>query len=175
MNYKVIRDIDYKALEPIEKNVQWKLLNNWDDYNELHHCLSLLEKYKNIKEAWVNTHTVIKDEKTIGCLLIVGGKADFTSYKVEDEEEKIEFLKGKVMLNYFHVSPEERGIGEQWIRKEIIPFYKKLGVTNIYVKSSHKKAWSLYKRLGIEIGDYESVSDNYLYKRKGKIFRIKIS
>ena len=46
---------------------------------------------------------------------------------------------------------------------------------DLYLKSSHSKAFSLYQRLGEEIGSYQTLSDNGEFKRTGKIFKIKVN
>lgn len=51
--------------------------------------------------------------------------------------------------------------------KNIIKYYKA-----IYLKSSHPKVFSMYNRLGKEVGEYSSKSDNDLVEGKGKIFKI---
>ncbi|QKY68720.1 hypothetical protein [Lentibacillus sp. CBA3610] len=77
-----------------------------------------------------------------------------------------------LIFNYFHISQEGRGNGERWLKKVIMPYYKLKEYKAIYLKSSHPKSFSLYSRLGVEIGSYESNSDNHLMTRKGKIFKI---
>lgn len=167
--YNVTNELDYKSFIPIVKNMEWKMLNGWDDYNELSHCCKLINSYSRKHNAWINIHTVEESGEVVGCLLIIGGEADFSSYGLE-----IKNNKENVMLNYFHVSPMARGIGTNWLTKEIFSYYREKKIRNIYVKSSHETAWSLYERYGKEIGCYKASSDNNIFERNGKIFVLEL-
>ena len=74
----------------------------------------------------------------------------------------------QLFLNYFHISPK----AEKWellVKKlVIIPHYQ--DKEDLYLKSSHSKAFSLYQRLGEEIGSYQTLSDNGEFKRNRKDF-----
>lgn len=38
LEYKVTDEIDYKLFIKIVRNMEWKMINGWDDYNEFSHC-----------------------------------------------------------------------------------------------------------------------------------------
>lgn len=164
-------NFDVKYLEPILHNLSLKLKNNWDDYNELYHCCKLIESIRKNPNTWIDTHIIIKDERILGVTLIEGGQINLASYIAL---ENFSFEENSVMLNYFHIIPEGRGNGERWLRDIIIPYYNRKGIINIYLKSSHEKSFSLYGRLGSQIGEYCVHSDNQIYLRKGKIFQIRV-
>jgi hypothetical protein len=50
--------------------------------------------------------------------------------------------------------------------------YADLGYTAFYLKTSHPKAFPLYERLGPVIANYTIPSDNGLYQRTGRIYRL---
>ncbi|SNS17113.1 hypothetical protein SAMN05446037_100596 [Anaerovirgula multivorans] len=159
-----------RYLEPILQNMLWKIRNDWDDYNELFHCCCLMESICRTLDTWIDTHFIKKNESIVGVVLIEGGKIDFNKYlKINGNLQK----GNNAMLNYFHIMPEARGNGERWLREVIIPYYKEKGIDNIYLKSSHIRSFSLYQRLGTEVGQYSTKSDNHLYNRGGKIFKIR--
>lgn len=91
----------------------------------------------------------------------------FFKEQIDIEEKDNEVL----IFNYFHISKEGRGKGEAWF-KNIIKYYNKKNYKAIYLKSSHPKVFSMYNRLGKEIGQYYSKSDNDLFERKGRVFKI---
>ena len=120
----------------------------------------------------VDFHTLTKNDNYIGIALVTYGNIDFniffnTPLNIEEKENEI------LIFNYFHISSDARGNGSLWI-KEIINYYKNKKFKSIYLKSSHEKVFSLYNRLGIEIGQYNNWSDNHLFLRQGKIFKISI-
>ncbi|QZY54550.1 hypothetical protein [Crassaminicella profunda] len=173
LEFKVVEGFNIKYLEPIVLNMLWKMKNNWDDYNEVYHCCQLMESIQKTDDAWIHTHMMKKREEVVGVVFIEGGKIDFNHYlKVKINNEVIN--ENNVMLNYFHIAPDARGNGYKWLSQMIIPHYKNKGIKNIFLKSSHEKSFSLYRRLGSEIGCYTTKSDNQLYTREGKVFQIKI-
>ncbi len=119
-------------------------------------------------------HVMMRDDKYLGIALVSRGSIDYNIFFKEPiliSENKNEIL----IFNYFHISQEGRGNGQNWFRDIIIPYYKSHIFKALYVKSSHPKVFFLYSRLGEEIGEYTSSSDNRLFERKGKIFKISLS
>lgn len=141
----------------------------WDDYNEVYHCCNLIENDRNNKD--MDFHVIMKDKKYLGITLVSKGNIDYKTFFNEPiplNENNIDVL----IFSYFHISQEGRGNGQIWFRDIIMPYYKSKNFKTIYVKSSHQKVFSLYSRLGEEIGEYTSSSDNQLFVRKGKVFKI---
>lgn len=77
-------------------------------------------------------------------------------------------------LTGFHILESHRGQGRgsSWLTTEILPDLRAKGVQQLYIRSSHYRALSLYEKLGTKVGNYISVSDSKLYKRYGYIYRI---
>ncbi|OOM80199.1 hypothetical protein [Clostridium sp. BL-8] len=170
INFGISKEFKSEYLSPIIQNLQFKAENEWDDYNEVYHCCKLIEDVKNNKNMNMDFHIMRKDEKCLGIALVSSGIIDYKMFFKEpiyiDEDNK-EIL----IFNYFHISKEGRGNGELWLKK-IIQYYKYKNYKAIYLKSTHPKVFSMYNRLGIEIGEYSTFSDNKLLERKGKIFKI---
>ena len=173
LEYFVEKGFSPKYLEPIAKNVLWKIRNKWDDYNEVSHCCKFIESVRESRDIWIETHFIKNDSKILGVIFVTGGKVDLNQlFKLN---LPYQFQEGKsIIISYFHIIPEARGVGEEWLRNVVIPYYREKGIEEIFIKSSHLKAFSLYARLGKEIETYTTQSDNRLYSRKGKIFLMKI-
>lgn len=171
INIGVSTEFKSEYLEPIIKNLLFKVKNGWDDYDELYHCCKLIESVKSNDNMNMDFHIMKKDEKYLGIILASRGTFGFDIFFKEpiliDEDDK-----DILILNYFHISPEGRGNGERWLSDFIMQYYKSKHYKAIYIKSSHPKVFSMYSRLGIEIGEYISSSDNELFIRNGKIFKI---
>ncbi|WP_319371653.1 hypothetical protein [uncultured Ilyobacter sp.] len=173
LEYYVEKGFSPKYLEPIAKNVLWKIRNKWDDYNEVSHCCRFIESIRESHDIWIETHFIKNGFKIVGVLFVTGGKVDLD--RIFKVKLPCQFQDDKsITISYFHIVPEVRGIGEEWLRQIVIPYYKEIGIEEIFIKSSHLKAFSLYNRLGKEIEAYTTQSDNRLYSRKGKVFQIKI-
>ncbi|MBP1970250.1 hypothetical protein J2Z83_002368 [Virgibacillus natechei] len=171
INFAVTNQFDSKYLNPIILNLLYKANNDWDDYNELYHCCQLIENINRNNNMEVDYHVMIKDKNYIGIALVSRGSIDFNSFFKQPilvSENTNEIL----IFNYFHICQEGRGNGERWLKEIIMPYYNFKKYKAIYLKSSHPKSFSLYSRLGVEIGSYENNSDNHLMSRKGKIFKI---
>lgn len=156
-------------LNALIDNLKVKYQNNFDDYNEVYHCNELIHKLQKDPDIKVEYHLMYKDKQCLGIAVISSGKID--SIKFFDQE----FFKtndNDIVLNYFHISPLGRGNGTYWLKEIILPYYQ--NKEYMYLKSSHPQAFSLYQRLGQEIGSYTTVSDNGDFKRNGKIFRIRV-
>lgn len=173
LDFRVSDTFSGKMLVPIIQNVYEKAENDWDDYDEVYHCCQLIETVKQNPAMTMDFHTIQKEDAVLGIGLVTHGTIDLKHFFpdisiVTDPVEKI------LVFNYFHVAPEGRGNGESWLRDIIIPHYADKGFLALYVKSSHPRVFSLYGRLGEKIGEYSSRSDNGLYLRPGKIFRVPI-
>lgn len=157
-------------LAPVILNLLDKAQNDWDDYDEAYHCNVLIQKILADPRMRLEFHTLRKDGRYIGLVLVTSGQIDtallFKNAIAIDAAEKA------LVLNYFHIAPEGRGNGCRWLCDILLPHYKKQGFTAAYLKSSHPKAFSLYERLGSCIGTYQSVSDNKRFARNGKLFKI---
>ena len=171
INFGVATEFNSKYLTPIIQNLLFKVENEWDDYNEVYHCCNLIEKVRNNEDMNMDFHIMMNDDKYLGIALVTKGNIDYKTFfkqPIPINENKNDVL----IFNYFHISQEGRGNGQYWFKDIIIPYYKSKNFKTLYVKSSHQKVFSLYSRLGEEIGEYTSSSDNQLFVRKGKIFEI---
>jgi hypothetical protein len=156
-------------LVPTGHYVQWKLANDWDDYNELTHATRFFEGLKKKATLRLDSHLLMKGEELKGALFMVSGElANIESrYPIPEPENSL-------ILKYFHIMERGKGIGQQWLKEVVVPHYKKLGFTDIYLSSSHPKSFGFYEKFGNEIASYTSPSDNGLVTREGKCFRVKI-
>ena len=80
--------------------------------------------------------------------------------------------KKSAQLSCFHILKDYRGIGNKWLNSEIFKDLKSQGIQEVYIKSSHNKALSLYNRVGEVVGNYIGISDNNLYQRYGYVYKI---
>lgn len=173
IDFGIATEFNSKYLTPIINNLLFKAENEWDDYNEVYHCSSLIENVRKSKDMNMDFHIMRKDEKYLGIALVTKGTIDYKTFFKEPIPIN-EKNKDVLIFNYFHISEEGRGNGQIWFRDIIMPYYKSKHFKTIYVKSSHEKVFSMYNRLGEEIGEYTSSSDNQLFVRKGKVFRISL-
>lgn len=168
VKFTLNKRFDYKLLAPIGDYVNWKMNNNqWDDYNELFHVSKLIENLKQDPEIWLDTHNIIQNNNVIGVLLIVGGniKKIEGKYDIENEMQSL-------ILKYFHIIEKGKGLGSNWLRSVIIPYYREQGYKQIYVNSSHSKSFPFYRKFGTLIASYEQLSDTNKFTRKGECFKI---
>ena len=163
-----------EMLSPIIQNLLLKARTGWDDYNEVYHCCQFIHTVQSSPRLHTEFHTLRRDGAFVGIGLITDG----------DIASPLFFPKGlaptepasqALVFNYFHIAPDARGTGEQWLRKVILPRCQQQGYQALYVKSSHPKVFSLYTRLGQVVGHYCSHSDNGLFDRPGTMFRIPLS
>jgi len=168
--FEVSDTFDIKYLEPVAKYVLWKLQHEWDDYNELTHAARFFHQAEANTEVWIDSHIAKKGEDIAGVAFVIGGKIGSleTRYETDDPERSL-------ILKYFHIVDKGNGTGRHWLRNIIFPYYQKLGFGHIYLSSSHPKSFSLYSGLGVEIADYTSKSDNGIFERKGKCFRMDLA
>lgn len=160
-----------KMLRPILMNTLYKAETAWDDYDEVFHCCQLIEAVRQNPKMTMEFHYITLKQQLVGIGLVSSGKIDKSlffpaGFNPPEAMEKI------LLFNYFHISPEGRGNGEHWLRDIILPSYSGRCYEAFYVKSSHPKVFSLYGRLGLQVGNYSCKSDNGLYIRQGKIFKI---
>ena len=171
--FGVTRQFQSAYLLPVLCNLRQKIEEAWDDYNELYHCCRLIERVKRDPDMRMDFHVMQKEGETVGLALVTSGKLDealFFQEPLRMAEAPTEIL----FFNYFHIAPLGRGNGERWL-KDILRYYQEKQFKAMYVKSSHPRVFSLYRRLGEEIGAYTAYSDNRLFTRQGKIFKIILS
>ncbi|MEQ8414271.1 MAG: hypothetical protein RIB71_07380 [Imperialibacter sp.] len=154
-------------LAPTGYYVQWKLANDWDDYNELTHATHFFNQLQKKAILGVDSHLLMKGEELKGALFMVHGELVTieSRYPIPEPEKSL-------ILKYFHIMERGQGIGQRWLKEVIIPYYGKLSFTDIYLSSSHPKSFGFYEKFGKEIASYSSLSDNGLMTREGKCFRI---
>lgn len=173
LRYWVTDTFEGNMLVPIIKNMLYKAENDWDDYNEVYHCCQFIEAIRKNPSIKMDFHYIKKGEETIGVGLMTYGEINtLTSFPADFSIP--DSIENALAFSYFHVSPEGRGIGEHWLRDIILPYYAEQGFASMYVKSSHPRVYSLYKRLGEHIASYRRENDNGLYHRDGEIFRISL-
>lgn len=172
--YYVADEFASHMLVPLIRNLQDKAEHEWDDYNEAYHGCRLIETVRKHPGMTMDFHYQQKDGKTSGIGIVTRGTLDPSVFFPETFRWP-EPDGSAVVFNYFHIAPESRGTGKYWLKNIILPYYAAQGFASLYVKSSHPKAFSLYGRLGSEVGEYRTPSDNGLYLRDGKIFRIALT
>lgn len=159
-------------LSPLVDNMKDKLINSsWDDYNEVFHCCRLIHEFSRRPGLVMDFHTMGRGQEYLGLAIISHGNIDPKIYSGSGIHFS-EPLKNIILFNYFHISPSGRGNGTFWLRDVIMPWYAKQHYAAMYMKSSHPRAFSLYQRLGAVIGEYSTRSDNGLFERQGRIFRV---
>ncbi|MGD1839744.1 MAG: hypothetical protein ACFB0B_02450 [Thermonemataceae bacterium] len=168
LNFVLYQSFESRLFSPIGKYVNWKLENNWDDYNELYHSVNYIESLKGIDGIWYEIHTIEKSGDIKGVLTIVGGDIE----KLGDENSLDS--RDTILLKYFHIVEKGKGYGSHWLSSIIFPYYFNKGFRKVYVSSSHPKSFGFYKRIGNEIKCYTKKSDNKLYVRDCKSFLISI-
>ncbi|UII21355.1 hypothetical protein [Fulvivirga ligni] len=166
--YALHEEFQASLFQPIAKYVEWKLKNDWDDYNELYHAIRFIESIKEKLGIWFHIHTIKREGEIIGVLSVVGGKIKEIEKHLPQEEQKT------VLLKYFHIADKGKGYGGYWLNHVLIPYYADLGFEYIQLGSSHPKSFSFYGKLGSEISSSEKESDNHLFKRQVKAFLISI-
>lgn len=161
-------------LAPIIQNLLYKAEHGWDDYDEVFHCCQLVEAARQDPSLHMEFHTLRREDHTVGVGLVTGG-AILRPLFFPPELMPAEPQDSLLVFNYFHMAPSERGVGSRWLKEIILPHCAGRGYRALYVKSSHPKVFSLYSRLGKQVGNYASHSDNGLFTRSGKLFRIPLS
>ena len=170
LEYRVSDQFHSEMLIPVMENLLLKARSGWDDYDEVYHCSRLIHAAERRPNLHMLFHTLRRDCRVAGLCLATRGAVD----------DPLFFPPGcapvrpgrAAVLNYFHIAPWARGVGEHWLRDVILPHCAGLGAEAAYVKSSHPRVFSLYRRLGAEVGSYTASSDNGIFSRPGKLFRI---
>ncbi|MEM7511021.1 MAG: hypothetical protein AAF388_08825 [Bacteroidota bacterium] len=155
-----------KLYLPVGAYVNWKLENEWDDYNELFHAIKYIESLKETEGVWYEIHNLEKNHEVRGVLTIVGGELD--KLGIDHNLDTSTTL----LLKYFHLMDKGKGYGSYWLTSVIIPHYAARGFQSIRVSSSHPKSFPFYEKLGTEINSFTKKSDNQLYERSCKTFLI---
>ncbi len=166
VNFVLYTSFNPKLFLPIGNYVNWKLQNNWDDYNELFHSLNYIENLKQTEGIWFEIHTIEKNNEIKGVLTIVGGHIN--QLEVDDNIEN----KNTILLKYFHIIEKGKSYGSYWLNSVIIPYYFNKGIEKIYINSSHPQSFNFYNKIGNEIKTFTKKSDNHLYERVCKTFLV---
>ncbi|MFT4303197.1 MAG: hypothetical protein ACMXYG_01410 [Candidatus Woesearchaeota archaeon] len=178
INFGVIEDSEnytlqnlQKLLEPIKINTKQKKHDNqWDNYNEYKHANKWLKRITTEKGNFLTIYTYKQQNKLLGIAFTCEGIIlhDFINkYKLKPNN-----LSKTTKFGPFHIIKSARGVGTKWMTEIIFPYLKKRGFNEIFIETSHKKAFSLYQRLGKEVAEYTKSSDNGKLIRKGKVFKI---
>ena len=153
-------------------NMKEKLVQGgWDDYNEVHHCCKIIHDLSRTPGLTIDYHFLRRSGQHLGMVMMTHGDVSPDIYRssgliLSDPIREV------VLLNYFHIAPEGRGNGTFWLRDLLMPLYASKGYSTIYLKTSHPRAFHLYDRLGTVIGNYTFPSDNGVYQRTGRIYRL---
>lgn len=167
LNYK---DIEF-YLNPIKDYIEEKKnLNIYDDFNEYENSLKIIDyiNEKLIAKDCVTIYRVEDNESTVAILMIIKDK------QYLEKNLGFECNDTDCILTSFYVLKSYRGLGGKWLENYVFKSLKKKGTKNIYVKSSHYKAFNFYERLGVKTGEYTFLSDNKMYVRLGNIYKIEL-
>ena len=80
IDFGVSTEFNSKYLTPIINNLLFKAENEWDDYNEVYHCSSLIENVRKSKYMNMDFHIMRKDEKYLGIALVTKGTIDYKTF-----------------------------------------------------------------------------------------------
>lgn len=178
MKIRIQRDIPLdinRYLYPVEEYIKEKNINGmYDDWNELEHTIKWIENVlKSINENngdILDIYYIEDNNKIIGVVFSLSGNDNILKFK---EENNIKTKTNKIaQLSCFHIIKDYRGIGGKWLINEVLKDLRTQGIEEVYIKSSHNKALSLYDRIGTLVGNYISLSDNKLYQRYGYIYKV---
>ncbi len=154
------------------ENMKEKLIHDgWDDYDEVHHCCKIIHDLSRTPGLTIDYHILCRSGQHLGMVMMTHGNISPNIYKtsgliISDPTGEV------LLLNYFHIAPGARGNGTFWLRDLLMPLYASKGYTTIYLKTSHPRAFHFYDRLGAVIGNYTFPSDNGIYQRTGRIYRL---
>ena len=139
-----------KYLVPVKEYGNEKINNNmYDDWNELEHTTKWIQKIKNSLEQ--NNEDILdiyylKDkEKIIGVIFVLLGNNLIREFMKENNISSTS--KRIAQLSCFHIIKDYRGIGKKWLESEVLKDLREQGIQEVYIKSSHNKALSLYDRI----------------------------
>ena len=181
MKIRVNSDMSFdeinKYLFPVKEYCNEKINNNmYDDWNELEHTTKwikeILNSLKENKKDVLDIYFLKDNEEVIGVIFSLSGS---NLIKKFFEENNIASTSKQIaQLSCFHIIKKYRGIGKKWLESEVLKDLKEQGIEEVYIKSSHNKALSLYDRIGSRIGNYIGISDNKIYQRLGYIYKINL-
>lgn len=151
-----------QLLEVVADFVKEKQQNNInDDFNEYEYnknkFLKLAKKVDN-KEHILFAYYIEYQLKVIAVVFFVLDKKHTSNAE----------------MTCFYINKNHRGIGNKWLKSIIFPHLNSCNIKNIYVKTSHRKAFSFYEKLGKKIDTYQFPSDHNQYNRIGNIYLINI-
>ncbi|MEA4934848.1 MAG: hypothetical protein VB071_14895 [Lawsonibacter sp.] len=171
LEFLVSDTFEAAMLSPIIQNLLVKAEHEWDDYDEVYHCCQMVEAVRREDRLRMKFHFLRRNGCVVGVGLMTGGQIVCPLF-FPDHLFPPEPREGLFVFNYFHVAPGARGVGSRWLREVILPYCRAQGGRTVYIKSSHPMVFSLYARLGSEVGHYSARSDNGLFERPGTLFRI---
>lgn len=177
LNSEISFDEINKYLNPVKEYGNEKINNNmYDDWNELEHTTKWIEKIlDSIKEKnndILDIYYIKDNDKIIGVIFSLSGSNLIKEFL---KENNISSTSKKIaQLSCFHIIKDYRGIGKKWLEREVLKDLKEQEIEEVYIKSSHNKALSLYDRIGTKIGNYIGISDNKIYQRLGYIYKINL-
>ena len=168
-----------KYLFPVKQFCEEKKRKGmYDDWNEADHTAEWITKIissvQNGENGHLNIYYLEENEKIIGSAFALINSDITLDALARDgiipDSEKI------AHITCFHIIEAYRGKGRgsSWLIGEIFSDLRAQGVKQVYIKSSHHPALSLYERLGTQVGNYISMSDSKLYQRYGYIYRIEL-
>lgn len=73
--FSVSDTFESTMLLPIIKNLQDKASHNWDDYDEVYHCMQLIRAAEERDDIQMHFHTFHRNGECLGILLISGGQS----------------------------------------------------------------------------------------------------
>lgn len=171
-----VEDVE-KYLYPVKQFGEEKLRKGmYDDWNEAAHTLDWLNKVlssiQNGGEDELVIYYLAENDRIIAsAFALMNSKLTIASLG----KDGIIPDPGKIAhVTCFHVLEAYRGkgLGSSWLTGEIFGDLRARGVAQVYIRSSHNSALSLYEKLGTKVGNYISVSDSKLYQRYGYIYKI---
>ena len=179
-NQKEIEDILIKVLKPVEKFNKEKLDSGiWDDWNEYLHdkktYSQIAQEINNGEKYNLYVYYIEYNNEVIGTVFFINNKNTIENIlqKCNLKGEDIDY-QSSIQLTSFHIAKEHRGIGLKWLKEIIFLDLIEMGYINVFVKSSHYKAFTFYERLGEKVGEYIGISDNKQYQRLGNIYKCKL-
>lgn len=168
-----------KYLVPVERFGEEKhRLGMYDDWDEPAHTRAWLAQVFSNMQVGSDDRLFVYYLEEKGCVIgsvfvLVGSKLPIKTMAddgVIPEQTRI------AHLTCFHILQSHRGtgLGSRLLKEEILPDLRTQGIREIYIKSSHYGAFSLYERFGTQVGTYVRTSDHRLYQRLGRIYRISL-
>ncbi|MBE5820594.1 MAG: hypothetical protein E7310_07305 [Clostridiales bacterium] len=163
-----------KYLYPVQTyNTEKKENDMYDDWDEYEHTKNwinnIINEMQNGEDDILDIYYLEENNIVIGVICSLYGSNLINKFLIKNN---INTEKKSAQLSCFHILKKYRGIGNKWLNDEVFKDLKSQGIQEIYIKSSHNKALSLYNRLGEVVGNYIGISDNNLYQRYGYVYKI---